>query len=337
MIRIAVDAMGGDKAPGEIIKGSTEALKELENLRIILVGKEKKIEADLEKIKDYPGERLEVKDAKDVIASHEQPGLSVRKKKDSSLIVAMGLVKEGEAEAIVTAGNTGAFVAGGLFTLGRIKGISRPALAPVIPTFHKGAFMLLDVGAYVDARPENLFHYALMGSIYMKKLVGIESPRVGLLNIGTEAGKGNQLTKETYPLLEKGDLNFIGNIEARDLMEGKADVIVCDGFIGNIILKVVEGFTTGLFSTVKREVSKRIISKAGAFLLLPSLKNMRKELDYTEHGGAPLLGVNGICIKSHGSSDAKILKNTLVNQAYPLSVAKVNEKIKEEVKKLSLT
>ncbi|RQD74604.1 MAG: phosphate acyltransferase PlsX [Candidatus Syntrophonatronum acetioxidans] len=337
MIKIAVDAMGGDQAPGEIVKGSVDAIREIKDLEIILVGREREVSSELEKLKDYPRERVRVENAKEVIGTDEQPGLSVRKKKESSLIVAMKLVKEGQADAIVTAGNTGAFVAAGLFVLGRIKGISRPALAPVIPSFKGDTFMLLDVGAYVDARPENLLHYAVMGNIYATKLMGKEFPRIGLLNIGEEPGKGNELTKETYPLLEQADMNFKGNVEARDLMNGVADVIICDGFIGNIILKVLEGFATGLFGAVKNEISKRIISKAGAFLLLPSLKNLKKELDYTEHGGAPLLGVNGICIKSHGSSNAKTFKNALVNQAYPLSVAKVNERIKEDVKKLSLT
>jgi len=336
MIKIAVDAMGGDQAPGEIVKGSVDAVRELHGLEVILVGREREVSAELEKLKDYPRERVKVKDAKEVIGDDEQPGLSVRKKKESSLIVAMRLVKEGQVNAVVTAGNTGAFVAAGLFVLGRIKGISRPALAPVIPTFKGDSFMLLDVGAYVDARPENLLHYAVMGNIYATKLMGKSSPRVGLLNIGTEPGKGNEVTKEAYPLLERADMNFKGNVEARDLMNGVADVIICDGFIGNIILKVIEGFATGLFGAVKREISKRLISKAGAFLLLPSLKNLKKELDYTEHGGAPLLGVNGICIKSHGSSNAKTFKNALVNQAYPLSVEKVNERIREDVKKLSL-
>lgn len=335
MIKIAVDAMGGDKAPGEIVKGSVQALQELPDLEIILVGMEEKVRDELERLDNYPRDRVTIIDAREVIGADEQPLLAVRKKKKASMNIAMGLVKDGQAAAVVTAGNTGAFVAGGLFIIGRLEGITRPALAPVIPAFNGDNFMLLDVGAYVDAKPDNLLHYAIMGDICVQKIIGKESPRIGLLNIGTEPRKGNNLTRAAYNLLEKASLNFIGNVEARDIMNGAGDVIVCDGFIGNIILKFLEGVAFGIFGSLKRELKGSLRGKTGGFLLIPALENLKKQLDYTEYGGAPLLGINGICIKSHGSSNAKTFKNALVNQAYLFSKERVNEKIKEGVKAYS--
>lgn len=331
MIKIAVDAMGGDLAPGEIIKGAVDAAGVIEDLKIFLVGKREKIAEKLEPLQNYPKDRVIIVDAREVIAADEQAGMAVKKKKDSSLHVAMNLVKEQQAEAVVSAGNTGAFMAGALLIIGRIKGVSRPALAPLIPTFNGDRFMLLDVGANVDARPEHLLHYGIMGSIYVQKLLGKNLPGVGLLNIGTEEGKGNLLTREAFPLLKGSGLHFIGNVEARDLMEGVADVVVCDGFTGNIVLKTLEGAAGGIFSSLKRELNKNIKSKLGALMLMSGLKDMKKSLDYTEYGGAPLLGVKGICIKSHGSSNARTIKNAIVNQAYPLSREKVNDIIRGEL------
>lgn len=331
MIKIAVDAMGGDLAPGEIIKGAVDAAGVIEDLKIFLVGKREKITEKLEPLQNYPKDRVIIVDAREVIAADEQAGMAVKKKKDSSLHVAMNLVKEQQAEAVVSAGNTGAFMAGALLIIGRIKGISRPALAPLIPTFNGDRFMLLDVGANVDARPEHLLHYGIMGSIYVQKLLGKNLPEVGLLNIGTEEGKGNLLTREAFPLLKDSGLHFIGNIEARDLMDGAADVVVCDGFTGNIVLKTLEGVAGGIFSSLKKELNKNIKSKLGALMLMSGLKDMKKSLDYTEYGGAPLLGVKGICIKSHGSSNARTIKNAIVNQAYPLSREKVNDIIRGEL------
>ena len=331
MIKIAVDAMGGDLAPGEIIKGAVDAAGVIEDLKIFLVGKREKIAEKLEPLQNYPKDRVIIVDAREVIAADEQAGMAVKKKKDSSLHVAMNLVKEQQAEAVVSAGNTGAFMAGALLIIGRIKGISRPALAPLIPTFNGDRFMLLDVGANVDARPEHLLHYGIMGSIYVQKLLGKNLPEVGLLNIGTEEGKGNLLTREAFPLLKDSGLHFIGNIEARDLMDGAADVVVCDGFTGNIVLKTLEGVAGGIFSSLKKELNKNFKSKLGALMLMSGLKDMKKSLDYTEYGGAPLLGVKGICIKSHGSSNARTIKNAIVNQAYPLSREKVNDIIRGEL------
>ncbi len=333
MIKISVDAMGGDSAPGEIVKGSVGALKELTDLEIILVGREKEILSEMDQLKDFPHDRIKIINAEEVIDADEQPGLAIRKKKKASMNIAMKLVKEDQAQAVVTAGNTGAFVAGCLFIVGRMKGISRPALAPVIPTFNGDNFMLLDVGAYVDVQPENLLQYGIMGSAYVEKLLGKKFPRVSLLNIGTEQAKGNEVTKKAYPLLNDSSLNFTGNVEARDIMNGATDVVICDGFVGNIVLKSLEGVAGGIFSSLKREVNKKIVSRIGAVLLLPVLESLKAKMDYTEYGGAPLLGVRGICIKSHGSSDAKTFKNSIINQAYPFSKEKVNEKIIEEINK----
>lgn len=336
MIKIAIDAMGGDLAPGEIIKGAVDATAANEDIKIFLVGQREKITEELKQLKHYPNERVVIVDAREVISADEQAGMAVKKKKNSSLRVAMNLVKDQQAEAVLSAGNTGAFMAGALLIIGRLKGISRPALAPLIPTFNGDRFMLLDVGANVDARPEQLLHYGIMGSIYVQKLLRKNVPRIGLLNIGTEEGKGNQLTREAYPLLKDSSLNFIGNIEARDLMDGAADVVVCDGFTGNIVLKMMEGVAEGIFSSLKRELNKNMKSKLGALMLMSGLKDMKKSLDYTEYGGAPLLGVKGICIKSHGSSKAKAIKNAIVNQAYPLSREKVNDIICGDLDRMSL-
>ncbi len=331
MIKIAIDAMGGDLAPKEIIKGSVEAAGDVEDLKIFLVGQEEKIVEELKLLQHYPEDRVVIVDAREVISAEEQAGIAVKKKKDSSMHVAMSLVKEQKAEAVVSAGNTGAFMAGGLLIIGRLKGISRPALAPLIPTFNGDRFMLLDVGANVDARPDHLLHYGIMGSIYVQKLMAKDMPRIGLLNIGTEEGKGNQLTREAFLLFKKSPLNFIGNVEARDLLEGAADVVVCDGFTGNIVLKMMEGIAGGIFSSLKKELQKSLTSRVGGLLLMSGLKDMKKNLDYTEHGGAPLLGVKGICIKSHGSSNAKTIKNAIMNQTYPLTREKINDIILGEL------
>ncbi len=322
-------------APKEIVKGAVEALKVIDDLEILLVGQKEKVSQELRKLPDYPEERMIIIDAREVITADEQAGMAIKRKKDSSLSVAMRLVKEKQAEAVVSAGNTGAFMAGALLIIGRLKGINRPALAPLIPTFNRERFMLLDVGANAEARPEHLMHYGIMGNIYVQKLLDKKEPRVGLLNIGTEEGKGNQLTREAFPLLENTGINFIGNVEARNLLEGVADVVVCDGFTGNIVLKLMEGVVGGIFSSLKKEMGKNARSKLGALMLMPGLKDMKKKMDYTEHGGAPLLGVKGICIKSHGSSNAKTIKNAVVNQAYPLSREAVNDIIRAEINRMS--
>nr|WP_277623670.1 phosphate acyltransferase PlsX [Candidatus Contubernalis alkalaceticus] len=330
-----MDAMGGDLAPQEIVKGAVDALRVIDDLEIFLVGQEDKVLQELKKLPDYPVKRITIIDAREVIAADEQAGMAIKRKKDSSLSVAMRMVKEKQAEAVVSAGNTGAFMAGALLLIGRLKGINRPALAPLIPTINRERFMLLDVGANAEARPEHLMHYGIMGNIYVQKLLDKKEPRVGLLNIGTEEGKGNQLTREAFPLLKACGINFIGNVEARNLLEGVADVVVCDGFTGNIVLKLMEGVVGGIFSSLKKEMVKNVRSKLGAVMLMPGLKDIKKRLDYMEYGGAPLLGVKGICIKSHGSSNAKAIKNAVVNQAYPLSRAAVNDIIRTEIDRMS--
>lgn len=307
-MRVALDAMGGDKAPAEIVKGALQAVNlypEIE--KIFLVGKE-------EEIKKYLNgntEKIEIIDAREVIEMDDHPALAYRKKKDASMTVATRLVKEGRADAIISAGNTGGQMTSSLFVLGRIKGISRPAIATPLPAM-KGITLLLDSGANADCTVENLQQFALMGSIYAKKVLKKDNPKVSLVNIGSERTKGNELSIKAYEELEKMDnINFIGNIEGREIPQGKADVIVADGFVGNVVLKLIEGMGKTFVSIIKEEVSKSFISKLGAFLMKDALLGLKKKMDYAEIGGAPLLGVDGISIICHGSSDSKAIHNAI--------------------------
>ncbi|MCT4687389.1 phosphate acyltransferase PlsX [Vallitalea sp.] len=329
MITVAVDAMGGDNAPNEIIKGCIESINDDNNIKIYLVGNNIIINEQLTKY-TYNKEQLEVVDAKETIDTCESPVMAIRRKKDSSLVKGLNLVKEKKANAFVSAGSTGAILAGGTFIVGRIKGIERPALAPLIP-HKKGVSLLIDCGANVDSKASYLVQYAKMGSIYFENVLGVKNPKVALINIGEEKSKGNNLVKETYSLLQNEDINFIGNIEARDIPEGKADILVCDAFVGNIILKYTEGFALTMFSMLKKYLLQNIRSKIGTFLLKPALKNFKKSFDYTEYGGAPLLGLEGLVVKTHGSSDAKAIKNTIL-QCKKFSDQKINKKIKENIK-----
>jgi len=326
-MRIAVDAMGGDNAPVEVVKGCIRALERDKRLRLIIVGKE-------ENIRDVLGggqtERISIVNAAQVISAEDAPVEAIRKKKDSSMVVGMDLVKRKEAGAFISAGNTGALLAGALFRIGRIKGIDRPALAPVLPTLRGGA-MLIDAGANAECKPVNLLQFGMMGSAYMKGVLGVQNPRVALVNIGTEQGKGNALTKEAYALLEKSALNFIGNIEARSIPEGAADVLVCDGFVGNVILKLTEGLAMSLFSQLKAEFTANAASKLAAAVLKPGLKKLKDRMDYKQYGGAPLLGIAGGCIKAHGSSDALAIENAIM-QAARFIENKVEQTITENVK-----
>ena len=326
-MRIAVDAMGGDNAPVEVVKGCIRALERDKRLRLIIVGKE-------ENIRDILGggqtERISIVNAAQVISAEDAPVEAIRKKKDSSMVVGMDLVKRKEAGAFISAGNTGALLAGALFRIGRIKGIDRPALAPVLPTLRGGA-MLIDAGANAECKPVNLLQFGMMGSAYMKGVLGVQNPRVALVNIGTEQGKGNALTKEAYALLEKSGLNFIGNIEARSIPEGAADVLVCDGFVGNVILKLTEGLAMTLFSQLKAEFTANTASKLAAAVLKPGLKKLKDRMDYKQYGGAPLLGIAGGCIKAHGSSDALAIENAIM-QAVRFIENKVEQTITENVK-----
>lgn len=326
LIKVAVDAMGGDHAPLEIVKGAVEAVNSRENIKVFLVGKEEAVRAELEKYQ-YDPARVEVVNATETIEMAEPPVQAIRKKKDSSIVVAMKMVKNKEADAFVGAGSTGAVLVGGQLIVGRIKGVERPPLAPLLPT-EKGASLLIDCGANVDARPSHLVQFARMGSIYMENIMGISNPRVAIVNIGAEEEKGNALVKETFPLLKEcKELNFIGSIEARDIPSGYADVIVCEAFAGNIILKLYEGVGATLISMVKKGMMRTLRSKLGALLVKPALKETLKKFDTSQYGGAPLLGLNGLVVKTHGSSGALEVKNSIL-QCVAFTEQRMNEKIK---------
>ncbi len=324
-MKIAVDGMGGDHAPKEIIAGVLQSLDEFDDIHIQLYG-------DQETMAPYltAHDRLTVIHCSEKIEAEDEPVRAVRRKKDASMVRMALAVKDGEADACVSAGNTGALMAAGLFVVGRIDGIERPALAPTLPTLGGEGFVLLDVGANADAKPSQLVQYAIMGSIYAEKVRGIQNPRVGLLNIGTEAGKGNDLTKEAYEALQGAPLNFIGNIEARDLLTGVADVAVTDGFTGNMVLKTIEGTAAGLFSMLKGVFASSVKSKLAAALVKDDLRGLKKQMDYTEYGGAGLFGLNSPVMKAHGSSNANALKNA-VRQARTMAEHHVSETIRETI------
>ena len=329
MTRVAVDAMGGDNAPVEIVKGAVEAVTENKNIKVYLTGKEAIVKQELSKY-TYDEAQIEVVNAEEVIETAEPPVMAIRKKKDSSIVVAMNLVKDGTCDAFVSAGSSGAVLVGGQLIVGRIKGIERPPLAPLIPT-EKGCSLLIDCGANVDARPSHLVQFAKMGSIYMESVMGIDKPRVAIVNIGAEEEKGNALVKETFPLLKNcPEINFIGSIEARDIPSGYADVIVCEAFAGNIILKMYEGVGATLIKMVKAGMMTSLRSKIGALLVKPALKETLKGFSLEEYGGAPLLGLNGLVVKTHGSSKSIEIKNSIL-QCVTFKEQKINEKIKEKV------
>lgn len=307
-MKIIVDAMGGDNAPEAIVKGCLLARDEY-NVNIILSGKEDIIKKCIEsETKVY--KNIEILNADDVITNDDKPVMAIRRKKESSLVKALYAVKNNEADAIVSAGSTGALLSGATLIIGRVGGLERPALSPFIPT-NKGFSLLVDAGANVDCKPEYLMDFAIMGSIYISHVLNIENPRVGLLNIGGEEGKGNKLAIDTYELLKNSDLNFTGNIESRYVLNGDADVIVADGFAGNVLLKSIEGTASYIMKGLKEELTSTFISKIGALLVKPSLRNFKKRLDYGEVGGAMLLGVNAPVIKAHGSSDSIAIKNAI--------------------------
>ncbi|MGB9662781.1 MAG: phosphate acyltransferase PlsX [Moorellaceae bacterium] len=306
-MKVAVDAMGGDYAPGAIVRGALAAAQE-GIAEIILVGDARAIEKEL---KDTAGQnKIEVVHTEQAVAMDEQPALALRRKRDASIVLATRLVKEGRAQAVVSAGSTGAQMAAALLILGRSGNIQRPAIATFLPTL-EGAKLLLDAGANADCRPENLYEFAQMGSLYSSKILGVPHPRIGLINIGTEPNKGNELTLNAYTLLKDSSLNFVGNVEGRDLPRGVADVYVCDGFTGNILLKFGEGLAQAMFSKIQEEVKRSWMARLGAALMLPALRYLKREIDYAEYGGAPLLGVQGISIICHGSSDERAIKNAI--------------------------
>lgn len=306
-MRIAVDVMGGDYAPDEIIKGALEAANN-NAAQIILVGNTEIIEKKTRSEKITSD--ISIHQADEVIEMDESPAAAIKKKKNSSIVVAHKLLKEGKADGVVSAGNTGAQMAAALLTLGRVPSVSRPAIVTALPTL-KGPILLLDVGANMDCKPENVLGFAQMGSIYAVDILGYEFPKVGLLNIGEEETKGNILTQSSYPLLKNNLENFYGNIEARDIFNGNVEVIVCDGFIGNCLLKFAEGLSEAIFTMIKSELKRNIFTKAGAYTLKSGFKNIKHKLDYEEYGGAPLLGVNGISIICHGSSKAYAVTNAI--------------------------
>ena len=311
-VRVVVDAMGGDNAPAEPVKAAVEAVTERDDIVVILTGKQEVIESELSKFQNYPKERIQVVNATEVIETAEPPVVAIRKKRDSSIEVGLNLVKKQEADAFVSSGSSGAILVGGQVIVGRSKGVQRPPLAPLIPT-EKGVSLLIDCGANVDARPDHLVQFAKMGSIYMEDVVGIKNPRVAIVNNGAEEEKGNALVKETFPLLKEcPGINFIGSIEARDIPAGYADVIVCEAFVGNVILKLYEGLGSTFMKMIKSGLMKDTRSKVGALLVKPAIKETMKAFDASEYGGAPLLGLKGLVVKSHGSSNAKEFKQSIL-------------------------
>lgn len=332
-MKIVVDGMGGDNAPFEIVKGAVEASALTEH-KIILVGDETLINNELEKYK-YNKEKITVVHASEVITNEDAPVKAVRTKLDSSMVKGINLVKSGEADLFVSAGNTGAIMAAGLFILGRIQGIDRPAIASTYPILggKGGVSLLVDSGANAECKPNNLLEFATMGSIYMEKVLNIKKPTVGLVNIGTEESKGTTVLKAAHELLSRSNLNFVGNVEAREIPKGASDILVCDGFVGNIILKLTEGLAWNILKMIKNKFTEGVVPKMGALLLSGKLKEMKAQFDYSEYGGAPILGVKGALIKMHGSSNANAVKNTII-KGIPYAETSVVQTIQNSVLEL---
>jgi glycerol-3-phosphate acyltransferase PlsX len=326
-MKIVLDGMGGDNAPVATVKGAVLAAQEYGS-HIIIVGVKDVLERELAKYKK-PLPNIEIYHASETIDMHDAPAASVRKKKDSSINVAVKLVKEGKGDAMVSAGNTGAVVCSTTLYLRLLKGIDRPGISVVAPTL-KGASLIIDVGANIDPKPGHLFQYGMMGDVYSRAILRKFNPTVGLLNIGQEASKGTDFIKKSYELFSKSRLNFLGNVEGRDLFNGRCDVIVCDGFVGNIVLKVSESLAESLSALLKRELGESFITRLGALFSKSALKAMKREMDYAEYGGAPLLGIDGICIICHGSSNAKAIKNA-IRVAGEFVDHKVNQHIMEAI------
>lgn len=310
-MRIILDGMGGDNAPAEIVKGAVEASRIIDD-EICIVGREELIYAELKKHK-YDPEKIYVMHADEVITNEEAPVRAVRNKKDSSMVKGLGMLKDGRGDLFISAGSTGALMAGGLFTLGRIQGLDRPAIASIYPIIgkHKAA-LLIDAGANAECKADNLLEFGIMGAIYMEKVLKIPNPRVGLVNIGHEEAKGSTLTKAAFQLLSRSHVNFVGNVEARDVPKGACDVIVCDGFVGNVILKLTEGFAWNIFQLLKKKFTEGFKAKIGGVLLMDKMKGLKAEFDYSEYGGAPILGIKGAVVKMHGSSNANAVMNAIL-------------------------
>lgn len=336
-MKIAIDAMGGDAAPEVVIKGAVEYLHNNphEDIQLALVGKEKEIKKELKKCNYTTAGHIEIVDALEQISMREQFFSYWRRREKSSIKKAVDLVKHNKAQAIVSAGNTGAVMAIAKTVLGMMKSIDRPALAAMVPTL-KGSALLVDAGANVDSKPQNLVQYALMGKVYLESVHGIKNPRIGLMSVGEEEAKGNELTKATYNLLKSLDINFIGNVEGRDVYVGETDLIVTDGFTGNVTLKVSEGVINAMLSMLRREIMSSLLAKIGFFFLKSSIKRLRKKMDYAEYGGALLLGVNGIVIIGHGRSSKKAIKSA-INLAKEFVKGNILQKISREIEKMQVT
>lgn len=336
MIRLTVDAMGGDNAPGEIVKGVIGALSRCSDLKVFLVGPEDQL-TPLLKDCNIPRNTLEIVHAAEVISSDDNPGLSIRRKKNASMVISLNMVNSGDADAVLSAGNTGALMAGALLFMGRINGVSRPALLATVPVFEGKNVVILDVGANMDASPGQMVQYAFMGHIYARRVLERPAPSVALLNVGTEKIKGNDQVKKAHELFKSHVPGFYGNIEADRVFRGGADVVICDGFVGNVLLKTAEGISRGIFSHLKSEFTGNIKNRIGAALLYNSLSEFREKMDDAEYGGAPLIGVKGICIKCHGSSKAKAIENAVLKQVYPLVTNRVNNMIEETLEESAWT
>ena len=328
-MRIILDGMGGDNAPEEIVKGAVEAAKEIED-EIIIVGKPDAIEKQLKKCK-YKGEQISVAPAQEVITMEDSPVKAIRHKKDSSLVVGLNMLKDGEGDMFVSAGNTGALIVGSRLLLGRIRGVDRPALASIYPDMTGGdPCMLVDAGASSESKARNMLEYGLMGSVYVEKVWGRSNPRVGLVNLGAEESKGTSVTKDAYQMLNASKLNFIGNVEGRDVPKGVCDVIVCDGFTGNVILKLTEGVSLSIFKLIKDTLKSNVKAMVGGALIKSKLSGLKDEFDYEEYGGAPVLGVSGPVIKMHGSSTARAVKSAIL-RGMPYAEENVVDIIKQEM------
>ena len=331
-MKILIDVMGGDNAPQVPVEASVKAANEL-GVHMVLVGDTDTINKELAKY-EYPKYKISIAHAPDVISNHEEPAKAVRQKKTASVVVAANMLKNGEGDAMLSMGSTGALLTAGLLIVGRIKGILRPALATTLPTA-QGPKLLVDAGANTNCRPANLVQFGIMGDAYMKKLFNIKSPTVGLISNGEEEGKGDDLTKKTYPKMKKAPFNFIGNIEGRDVMEGNADVMVCDGFVGNVILKTVEGMGHVISDRIKGMFKKSVLTKVGALFVMNGLNDFKKSMDYREYGGAPLLGCKKLVLKGHGSSDTKAAF-AAIKQAKIFIDTDVNKEIEENLKKINM-
>ncbi|MBQ7261490.1 MAG: phosphate acyltransferase PlsX [Lachnospiraceae bacterium] len=329
MVRIVVDAMGGDYAPSVPVRAAVNAVRENADIKVFLAGKQDLIEKELV-VLEHDSDRIEIVGCEEVIETGEPPVMAIRKKKDSSIVRGLYMVKNGEADAFISSGSSGAILVGGQVIVGRLKGVERPPLAPLIPT-ENGACCLIDCGANVDARASHLVQFAKMGSLYMEHVMGVASPKVAIVNIGAEEEKGNMLVKETFPLLKScPDINFIGSIEARDIPFGKADVVVCEAFVGNVILKFYEGTGSMMLSAIKKGLMTNLRSKLGALLIKPALKSSLKKFDPSEYGGAPLLGLNGLVVKAHGSAREKEI-SIAIKQCVTFKEQNINEKIDEQI------